>query len=462
MEMREIDVRKVLADVPELVNLEAWGQSGWIEGAKVSVTTDCRWSATHDGRLDFSLLEELRAESLALRTRLGALVLHQPQATRNTSGQGVSGVAVSVTLSVAEKEGVEPKVFRVYVKTRELAKRVCFPSGIVDSRRGFRARARLSLRVSGISLDVVALDEGKCLVLETRDVGMGGDEFIALVFRVRQVLSYLIGEWLSGDSCALQLGADGELIRADWFKGQDRIGNIFHPIPSDWLGWGQARLKLGFADDREPLEEEVLSRVVERFLIEPPLETPISYLLWFSGAPMEMRGALLSVALESLTDVLMRKGLCEYPKLLPVDAWGKLSRAMEALITEYDDGWSKEQRDVIVARLRGLNSPTNAAKLTLPFRALGIELSREDRWAIESRNKLLHQGRILRPEYFRENREAWRQVHEVEMRIYTAVNQLLLTYLEFDGALIDWGSSPIESSDFEYRQVTQRARRNHT
>ena len=84
-------------------------------------------------------------------------------------------------------------------------------------------------------------------------------------------------------------------------------------------------------------------------------------------------------------------------------------------------------------------------KLTVPFDALGIVLTAGERNAINKRNQLLHQGRLLKSDDLRSNREAWKAADAIEMCILTAVNKLLLRHLGYKGAIIDWGASPIDS-----------------
>lgn len=96
---------------------------------------------------------------------------------------------------------------------------------------------------------------------------------------------------------------------------------------------------------------------------------------------------------------------------------------------------------VLTSRIDGLNAPTNQDKLLRPFEVFGIELSAEEADAIVRRNTYLHKGRLLDPETITADPDSWRSAYETEMRIYTAVNKLLLKYLGYEGPVIDWGAT---------------------
>jgi hypothetical protein len=178
---------------------------------------------------------------------------------------------------------------------------------------------------------------------------------------------------------------------------------IYTPIPVSLHDWMRASHTLQLDVQSGPLLPDIVSRMAQTFLDEHGLAAPVEYLLRFHEAPVEMRGALLSLALESLTDQLQKKGLFEFPKPLPDEAWTTFFGAAKALVDQ-QEMWTNEQRNIITSRLRSLNSPTNAAKLTAPFDALGIALTTDERNAISQRNRLLHQGRLLSPDHLRGNR----------------------------------------------------------
>jgi hypothetical protein len=192
-------------------------------------------------------------------------------------------------------------------------------------------------------------------------------------------------------------------------------------------------------------------------LDQPGLVAPIEYLLRFGNAPVEMRGAFLSVALESLTDQLEKRGLLATVKPLDETTWKALRKELREVVARANGCWTETQRSVVDSRIDNLNSPTNADKLTRPFTVLGVALADEEREAIIKRNKFLHEGRLLDPEIAAGDPAAWKTAYAVEMRIYTAVNKLLLTYLGFEGAAIDWGRTERETGRLAFTPIARPA-----
>jgi hypothetical protein len=111
-------------------------------------------------------------------------------------------------------------------------------------------------------------------------------------------------------------------------------------------------------------------------------------------------------------------------------------------ISDDDATITKTERDTLEQRIDGMNSPTNREKLTRPFAALGVPLNDDEQQAIGKRNILLHRGRILPAGATETQSDAWREAHEIEMRIFESVSRLLLRHLGYDGPILAWGESP--------------------
>jgi hypothetical protein len=462
---RKIDITQLLADVPDLAQLPGVCRDGVFAGAPFEVAWDGTWRTTHRGDAFGLRLHDVPREDIVLDTAQGTLTLRRPLATNSSSSGTVSGVALSLSLRLAGTDGVPIALFRTYVSTPDLTSKVCFPEGYEDPSLRFHATARLPLTLGTAPAEVLFIARGPYLIVEAPAESGVADlatRFRELSGAVRMVLSYLFGIRLDRRNCDVQLDAGGRVVQVDWYAGRTGAEDtIYRPIPVSWSEWVGASRELGLPVRGGPLVPRVISAMVQTFLAEPGLAAPLEYLLRFHEVPVEMRGAFLSVALESLTDQLQKKGLFEFPKPLADDAWKAFLDATKGVV-DAQEGWSKDQREVILSRLRNLNSPTNAAKLTVPFEALGVGLSDDERKAIEKRNRLLHQGRLLSPDYVRENREAWKEAYAVEMLIFTAVNKLLLVHMGYEGAVIDWGASPVGEAPDVYRLVTAPARRSRT
>lgn len=462
---RTIDIAQLLADVPDLERLNGVCREGVFAGARFAVAWDGSWSTTYRGNPFGLALDDVARDDIVLDTALGALTLRRPLATKSNSNGTLSGVAISPSLRVTGTEGTPTALFRTYVSTPDLTSTVCFPAGYVDPTTGQQATARLPLLLGTTSVEVLSIASGPFLVVEARaetGVASTAARFREVSGAVRMVLSYLFGIRLDRRNCDVQLDASGSVVQVDWFAGRSGLADtIYRPTPVSWTEWVAASEALGLQVCSGPLVPSFVSAMVQTLLAEPGLAAPIEYLLRFPEVPIEMRGVFLSVALESLTDQMQKKGLFEFPKPLRDEQWSDFFKGAQELV-DAQNGWTNEQREVVLSRLRNVNSPTNAAKLTVPFEALDVGLSGDERKAIDKRNRLLHQGRLLNPDHVRENREAWREAYAVEMRIFTAVNKLLLAHMGYQGAFIDWGASPVGEAPGVYGLLTSPARKSCT
>jgi hypothetical protein len=451
----QIDITRILSDVPDLAKLPGVCHQGWFAGASFAAHWDGGWRASGcRSGFGFASLSELPDDDITLDTALGTLTLRRPCAKSSGSDGTISGIALSCSLRIAASE-VPAARFRSYASTSDLTTRVCFPRTIEDPIQGFSARARLPLVVADVPVEVFALSRGPYLIIEAPALG---DSYAPARFQevsgsLRMLLSYLFGLRLDRRTCDLHIGLSGDVLQVDWYAGSAAGDeSIYTPIPVSWADWMRASNNLNLEAQNGPLVPEVISRMAQTLLDQHGLAAPVEYLLRFHEAPVEMRGALLSLALESLTDQLQRSGLFKFPKPLPDDMWKIFLDEVNTLVGQ-QMMWTNEQRNVITSRLRNLNSPTNAAKLTAPFNALGIILTNDERDAIDKRNRLLHQGRLLSSEVLRDNRGAWKDAYMVEMRMLTAVNKLLLTQLGYKGAVVDWGATPIESESVAWTSI---------
>lgn len=452
LKKRPIDITRLLEDVPPLSQLSGTCVSGWAAGATFTVDEDTAWEAT--GYTVATRLDAIPQEDITIETALGPLTLRRPAVTRLTLRGPVEGIAVSVSLRMHSTASVPARRFRSYVSVREFEHRVLWPAIYTDEQLGFQARAHLPLSLADGSLDVLWVPQGSVLILEApAEVAPNSERFAEVCGAARMLFSYLFGVRLDGPSQTVHLGDRDQVLEVEWYSGRAGGRDTFYkPIPVSWSEWHAASEALGLDRKNGPLVPAVIARMVQAVVDAPDLRTPLEYLLRFHEVPVEMRGAFLAVALESLTDHLKKQGLFTFDKPMSDEAWSSFCADLMGVVDARPD-WEPSQRTVIASRLRNLNSPTNAAKLTRPFTALGVDLTPDEHQAIKERNRLLHRGRLLSAQKARDDREAWKSAYVTEMRMYTAINKLLLTHLGFEGAVIDWGALPFGAPPTIYRQL---------
>lgn len=453
---KPVDPSVLSASVPALDAIGSVVTTGTFAGWSLKVGSDGDWLAVGpapanlwDPPIDSLDTADLDAVFDGGRLSVRGAFLQASGAEPATNKPAAQGASLSVVVIPAEDAG-EPAVARTFVSVKPtLLQEVLFPHWTRNVQTGNRARAWLPLELGGQAIDVYFVAEGMAapyLVLETS--GPKAREVQQNFFPVlRKFFTYLLGVPLGGPSVLTWMDAEGRPGSAEFLPGDSVDPGIYRPIPCGGVEWQLACEAVEEKCDlSKALEPRKISALCDRYARYHPLGVTVEYLLRFPSAPVEMRGAILSVALESLTDHLEKEGLVACPNQLADDAWKPVLGAMTTAVEEHCK--DPVARSVILQRCKDLNRPSNSQKLTKPFEALGVPLDKDSKAAIDRRNKLLHQGRLLDTDPAKRGAEDWKQAYAVEMRIYNAVNQLLLKYLGYAGPVTVWNADPHEPPSY--------------
>lgn len=457
--MKQVSIAQLMALIPDVSRLRVRVKEGVLAGTVLSVQWTGEWSGAVGRRLDQGVREQL-GDQIIGDSAAGEVTLTKPRLRKAQFTDEVDGVSTCIELTLAPPAEPVRRVFRCFVKTApDLLNAIMFTGRIKDDAAHRVVWSYLPLTVDGEPLDVFYLPEGPFLVLETRDQRLDIRRFHELANSTRNLLSYLTGQRLDGDSCDVVTTEGEQVLHVRWHAGRDRRSHFYSAIPCSTAEWLAAQRVLNLPRAGRPLVPDVLSKCLATFLAKPGLITPVEYTLSFPDAPLEMRGALLSVALESLTAQMEEEGLLATVKPLDDEKWKALRNELEKLLAIHGATWNQAQRDVFRNRLLNANNPTNRDKLTRPFDLYGIKLGPNDLKAISERNTLLHEGRLLDPRTLREDPEAWRDAYLIEMRLFTAVNRLLLRHLGYSGPIIDWGAREFDpENDASYAMLEAQQR----
>ena len=453
---KHLDVDSLLRCVVEPASIKAVGTSDPFKGSQVLLDWDGTWRSELQG--GFLPIERIPQGQLTLDSPMGTLLLDGAFVRQLDTTGRVEGLYNRLVLTSRSGEHSTPR-YRTYVRVADdLIDKIHFPARYTygsTENMGY-AHALLPLRGPTFEADIFFLKEGPFLVVDAP--GMEGTRraHMRLSGGIRQLMSYLTGIGLASSSCVMALDeSSGEVLETHYFPGSGMETSIYHPIPCSWSEWRTSRHTTGLEDSEVPLHFDIVARMLEAYRANRLLVTPVEYLLRFSSAPLEMRGAMLALALESLTDILQRAGVLKAVNPAPLDdvEWKTTRKALGAVLQAVSGKWTEKQRNVLQGRLDNLNRPSNQDKLTLPFDALGVQLGPEEFQAISKRNTLLHTGRLMMPELEESTMERRHSVYNLEMRLYTAVNKLLLKHLGYQGPIIDWGATGLGSFERVYARL---------
>lgn len=214
---------------------------------------------------------------------------------------------------------------------------------------------------------------------------------------------------------------------ADYLEG--KLGNFQYTM-INWVNQDQLSALCRTLDNHEAL------RRVALMIVEA------------SSFPLEYQVSMLSVALETITSYYQNKSkknngtnkeLTPVPEeIFNVEILPSLLDCISDMQLKHND--LKEGLDILKNKLKGLNSPTNHAKLSMPFDMVGYKLSQFDTKEIKNnRNRFLHGSLFNKPT----EDEEFNALLKSSLRLHKLCSILLLKEANFDNYILNnpvlWG-----------------------
>ncbi len=461
-----INSKEIIDLIPNLETIKFKASNEIIKDNEVSLTWDGTWSS----KTMQPVSKKSKMADIVLTSSVGDFVLNKPFWTSwgggitdgTWTGHNIEGTCLSIQKGDANLPHGE-KIFRCIIGMRnDELKNLLLPEGYEDTDSSSSICGVLPIDTDFGKVDCFYLKKPSWFVIELTSEKMTYEDFDNLSSSIRRFLTYLLGIRLDRKTANMVIDKSSmtaQLIR--WYTGNDKDNaGFYRPIPSLRAEMYDASKFLNVPDKLtgDWLSSQNISACWRKFYSEPELVTCVEYLLHFPVTPVDMRGAILSVALESLADHLKKKIKYKTNKPLKKDCWKLVreklfdliekshrKRIIPKIIKILNDDLSKDFSEglrIFKSRIEKLNDPTNRAKLTQPFEHFKIPLTQEDVDSIETRNKFLHEGRLIEMNGYRRD-ESWRGTYMIEMRLFTLINRLFLTYLGYKGPIINWGEMHI-------------------
>lgn len=453
-----IDSKRLLRPVETMRILRGTVRGGPLDQIKIEVDAHCNWKTKRPP-------SNRQLGNVIFESPLGLASIQNAKFERPSPDGGAEGLSTGVTLFLDAKPNAQPQKYRCILSVKpDYWQRVQLPL-LVEDRSSKRGGVGVALDIPDVDLKFYYFEVGPktgssaYTVIDANYKNESPDLdkiFNKQSTNIRFLISYLTGLGLDGNSTIVKMDRDGSPIVIEQCLGRRNLRNPYRPIPYSDMDMLACNLAAGHKV-LPPLNGENLTRSLGKLLEEPNLITPLEYLRRFNEVPSEMRGALLSIALESATKHLEQRGLLTAKKPLSDEIWNPVRQALIKTIEQMASTgeWTKDQKNPILGRVNNLNNPTNADQLTKPFEILHLTLRDEEKAAIKHRNDFIHRGRLLKVEELERDPARWKAVWSAEMVLYTVVNKLLLRYLGYSGPLIDWGRKEFGSPEpaFEFLET---------
>ncbi len=112
-----------------------------------------------------------------------------------------------------------------------------------------------------------------------------------------------------------------------------------------------------------------------------------------STYPLEFQAPIYSVALETITGFLLKESGDKEMTPVPKESYeNEIKPKLNTLLDSFKSGDNENDEGIRILKQRivQLNRPTNSDKLTNPFKSIGYRLTKEEKKAINDRNRFLH------------------------------------------------------------------------
>ena len=195
-------------------------------------------------------------------------------------------------------------------------------------------------------------------------------------------------------SCSIKEEDSIKLIGYQHLRDTIKCPYHFYTSNSHWLKDAIKKPKLNYVNLEEykdllaSIHPEDFSNIVSHLYNDEKMARGALLLLDAPSLPLDYQGAILSVALETLSNV-------SNTTLVDPKSWKKTKKdVLEIIRREFGDN------SAIIENLENkwfsINSPTNKEKLSRPFADVGYELSELEKRVIKERNKFLHGSLTLK------------------------------------------------------------------
>lgn len=201
--------------------------------------------------------------------------------------------------------------------------------------------------------------------------------------------------------------------------------------------------KTHYEDDNHKdleLTTEQLNRLVKLLMGNDEFVRATKLLIDASAIDGSSRGVLAVVALESISNQLIKKGSAA-KIITDTTIASQLKHELNKGLKKIKSKIPADIYEKLESKVNSVNNLPNAVKLESVFEQLGIELNKDEQYCISCRNLFLH-GSLPKPDkikFLTENE----LIFVVSQRLIMLTAMLLLKKVGYTGAVNDWGYTEV-------------------
>jgi len=184
---------------------------------------------------------------------------------------------------------------------------------------------------------------------------------------------------------------------------------------------------------------DIFSNLCTMFFQKEAISRGAIVLLQGNNLALEIKGSAYSVSLEAITNQILKDHSISYPK--PIENAEKadelIRKLTEVLHGEFNDETEENKtiRRIFGTKIRDMNAPTNADKLSKPFGIFGYVLKAYEIEVLKGRNLYQH-GKL--PTKKAEDDAVFKEVYFSCLVLHRLIATLVLKYAGFKGCIINY------------------------
>lgn len=292
------------------------------------------------------------------------------------------------------------------------------------------------LTIQGADFDFYGVEQMNSIIIDSCSP-IDYDEFKKAAYAIRLAFAFLSGRFYR-DEATLLLSKDENFIAIDEFEyvleppsklTDNQLINptfFFQTFPSR-----SKQEQEQFKEFHNLFPAAVFSKLCEAILESAEIKRTIELLINAGDiADPIQKGALYSVAVETITEYLKDRNAAAFKPVQDSAIWKEFLSAQQDLVSSFEGKIDEQGLRILQNKINSLNTPTNRDKLVKPFELYGITLSADDVQVLEQRNSYLHGGSPSDSVWVAEQ-------HMAALKLHNLVGKLILKYCGYRGHYIN-------------------------
>jgi hypothetical protein len=215
-----------------------------------------------------------------------------------------------------------------------------------------------------------------------------GDNYTEIVESILLAIAFTTGEYLHDDMYIIEFDDDNfkNVNKMHYIKRYKSENLYYGFFPSASL-----QRSVGFENGEILyLKQSQFEELVYTIHTQPAYKRGVSILTELHGTTTNGHTILLSVALETICELISCNNEKNVKPIKDKNISKNIIGDLNAVLEKYATQIDHSSVAILKKKIECINSPTNKDKLLYPFTLYGINLSENEKVAIEERNNILH------------------------------------------------------------------------